>query len=116
MRDPRTRLERLEHEAERRAEDSDGIPSMQAVLQAIHSSPHADQICELARRLVLPDTPPDQAGRIRQTLDDWTLEIVTRLADGEPIEDCRLDISGLPAEWFVPLSGFARYVGGPSNV
>lgn len=109
MRDPRSRLERLEREAERR-DDSDGIPSMQAVLQAIHSSPQADQICELARRLVLPDTPPDQAGRIRPTLNEWAGEIITRLADGERIDDCRLDTTGLPPEWF-EQPAFARSVG-----
>ena len=116
MRDTRSRLERLEQEAQRRAEDRDGIRSMQSLLNAIDSSPQAGQFCELARRSVFPDTPPYQADRIRQTLDDWTLEIIARLADGQPIGDSCLDISGLPAEWFVPLSGFARCVGGPSNV
>lgn len=110
MRDTRSRLERLEQEAQRRTEDRDGIPSMQAFLNAIDSSPQADEFCELARRLVLPDTPPDEADRIRQTLDDWTLEIITRLADGQPIGDVRLDLTDFPVEWFEhPV--FARIVG-----
>jgi len=74
-----------------------------------HARLQAGQFCELARRSVFPDTPPDQADRIRQTLDDWTLEIITRLADGEPTDDCRPDTSGFPAEWFV-RPHFARTV------
>ena len=81
----RARLNRLEKDASALRDAEESGPTMQQLLLAIDGSPQAGQFCELARRSVFPDTPPDQAHRIRQTLDDWTLEIITRLADGQTI-------------------------------
>ena len=111
MRDMRSRLERLEQESQWREQDRVDIPSVQEILQAIHTSPQGDQFCELARRLALPDTPELQAEGIRQTLNEWGGEVITRLTDGASIDDCRLDTCGLPPGWFAQPA-LVRMVGG----
>lgn len=106
----RARLTRLEKNASALRDAEESGPTMQQLLLAIDGSPQAGQFCELARRLVFPETTPRQAERIRQTLDGFTAEMVARLQHGEPIDDCPLDAFGLPAEWFAE-SNFARHVG-----